>query len=324
MTTPRDPYAVLGVQKSASAAEIKKAYRKQAKALHPDKNKSDPKASQRFSELNQAYEILGNDKQRERFDRGEIGADGKDRFTGFPGSGQGGASVHPGFENFHFDFGGGSMRGTRRAAGSARGFEDIFSNLFSAGGLHPDASFETQYASTKAPDVSATLHLSFIEAARGTERQISLSNGKTLKVDIPPGTLNGSTLRLKGQAGGAPGMQSGDVLLNIEVAPHPIFQAEGKNLRFTLPITLDEAILGAKIRVPTLNGAVDMGIPAGSNSGKTLRLKGKGLPTKNGAGDLFITLSVVLPSQPDTELKDYAARLRALKPYNVRGPEFDF
>jgi DnaJ-class molecular chaperone len=325
MAPPRDPYAVLGVQKSASAADIKKAYRRQAKNLHPDKNKNDPKASQKFSELNQAYEVVGDEKQRKRFDAGEIGPDGKERFAGFSGMhGEGPGGAHPGFENFHFDFGPGT-RGTRRSfrSGGGGGFEDIFSNLFSGGGGGFAQDFEAQ-APTKSPDITATVHVSFLEAARGTERQISLSNGRTLKVSIPPGTQNGAVLRLKGQAGGAPGAQAGDILLHIDVAPHPILQAEGKNLRFTLPVTLDEAVLGAKVRVPTLDGAVEMAIPAGSNSGQVLRLKGKGLAAKDGAGDLYVTLQVVLPPKPDQELKDYTANLRALKPYNVRGPEFNF
>ncbi len=313
----RDPYAVLGVQKSATHADIKKAFRRQAKALHPDRNKSDPKAAQKFAELNQAYEILGDEKQRVRFDKGEIDAEGKERFAGFAGGGQAGAQ--PGFENFHFDFG--DMRGGRRGSGM-RGFEDIISNLFGGNA----SSFEEQVPRPpgKSPDITATVPLSFMEAARGTERHISLSNGKTLKVNIPPGTANGTVLRLKGQAGGVPGMKPGDVLLNVEVAEHPILRAEGRDLRLTLPITLDEAVLGAKIRVPTLDGAVELTIPPGSNSGKSLRLKGKGLPGKEGAGDLYVTLSVVLPSSPDNELKDYAANMRALRPYNVRGPEFNF
>jgi DnaJ-class molecular chaperone len=321
----RDPYAVLGVAKNASAADIKKAFRRQAKLLHPDRNRNDPKASQKFAELNQAYEIVGDEKQRARYDRGEIGADGKDRFTGFSGmhaEGPGGA--HPGFESFHFDFGSGT-RGARRTFRSSggRGFEDILSSMFGGGGSEGAEQFE-QAAPAKMPDVTATIYVDFLEAARGTERQISLSNGKTLKVQIPPGTQNGAVLRLKGQAGGAPGAQAGDILLTIEVAPHPVLQAEGKNLRLTLPVTLDEAVLGAKIRVPTLDGAVEMAIPAGSNSGQVMRLKGKGLPGNSGKGDLYVTLSVVLPAPPDEELKDYAANLRALKPYNVRGPEFNF
>jgi DnaJ-class molecular chaperone len=322
----RDPYSVLGLQKSASPAEIKKAYRRQAKKLHPDKNKSDPKASQKFAELNQAYEIVGDEKQRVRFDRGEIGPDGKERFTGFSGmhaEAPGGA--HPGFEGFHFDFGQGGRQGARRGPRdvNARGFEDILSNLFGGGGFDT-GGFEAQGQPAKSPDITATIQVSFLEAARGTERQISLSNGRTLKVNIPAGTMNGSVLRLKGQAGGAPGAQAGDILLTIEVGSHPLLQADGKNLRLTLPVTLDEAVLGAKVRVPTLDGPVEMAIPAGSNSGKVLRLKGKGLPAKDGAGDLHVKLEVVLPPTADTELKDYAARLRALNPYNVRGSEFNF
>jgi len=323
MNTPRDPYTVLGVGKSASAADIKKAYRRHAKNLHPDKNKNDPKAAQKFSELNQAYEILGDEKQRKRFDAGEVGADGKDRFAGFTGN-AGPGNMPPGFEGFNFDFGSGNMRGSKRTSRSAgsRGFEDILSNLF--GGGFEAGDFQQQAGPSKSPDLTATIQIGFLEAARGTQRQISLSNGKTLNVNIPAGTINGSVLRLKGQAGSAPGVKAGDILLTIEVAPHPLLQVDGKNLRLILPVTLDEAVLGAKIRVPTLDGAVEMAIPAGSNSGKVMRLKGKGLSAPGGAGDLYVTLSIVLPSSPDTELKDYAANLRALKPYNVRGPEFNF
>lgn len=311
----RDPYTVLGVSKTANAADVKKAYRKLAKTLHPDRNRSDPKASQKFAELNQAYEILGDEKKRAQFDRGEIDAEGKERFAGFGGRSPQGA--HPGFESFHFDFGGGNAGG--RQARGGRGFEDLFSGLFGGGGF--DAADFAQ-PSAKAADISATLTITLAEAVRGAERQIGLSNGRTLKVNIPPGTASGSVLRLKGQAGGMTGQQAGDVLLTIDVAEHPLFKMDGKNLRLTLPVTLDEAVLGAKIRVPTLTGAVDVSIPAGSNSGKTLRLKGKGLSTKAGIGDLYIELAVMLPETPDQELKDYAANLRALYPYKVRGPEF--
>lgn len=322
----RDPYSVLGVERNASAGDIKKAYRRLAKKLHPDRNKEDKQAAQKFAELNQAYEVAGDEKQRARFDRGEIGADGKERFTGFDPRQGGFSGTQPGgFENFHFDFGDG-MRGTRRTRGmrGSSGLEDIFSNLFGGGDFRQAAGgFEQQAASGKAPDVTATLHLSLEEAAQGTQRQIEISNGKVLKVNIPPGTVSGDVLRLKGQAGSVPGLKSGDVLLTVEVADHPLFRVEGKNLRLTLPVTLDEAVLGAKIRVPTLQGAVELTIPPGSNSGKSLRLKGKGVTHKNDAGDLYVTLSVVLPSPPGQELKDYAARLRATRPYNVRGPEFN-
>ncbi|MES2907231.1 MAG: J domain-containing protein [Pseudomonadota bacterium] len=322
----RDPYSVLGVDRGASHGDIKKAYRRLAKKLHPDQNTDDKQAAQKFSEINQAYEIVGDEKQRARFDRGEIGPDGKDRFSGFSGGPGGFAGGKPGggFENFHFDLGGGprSTRRTRTSGGA--GFEDILSNLFGGGGFAADDGFARQQTqSQKSPDATATLSISFLEAAKGTERQVSLSSGKVLKVNIPAGSSQGDVLRLKGQASGMPGAQAGDVLLTLDVAPHPLFKPDGKNLRLTVPVTLDEAVLGAKIRVPTLEGAVELTIPPGSSSGKTLRLKGKGLPAKSGAGDLYAKLAVVLPPEPDQSLKDYAATLRATAPYSVRGPEFN-
>ena len=313
----RDPYTVLGIGKTASAAEIKKAFRKRAKVLHPDSNTKDPAAAQKFSELNSAYEIIGDEKKRQRFDAGEIDAEGKERFTGFPG-GAGGAQ---GFEGFNFDFG--SARGARgpRPGRGGGGFEDIFSGLFGGGGGFQSDGFAPQ---SKAQDVSATLHLSFLEAARGTERQLSLSNGRTLKVNVPAGSLKGSVLRLKGQAGGAQGQTPGDVLLTIDVADHPFLRNQGKDVYLNLPITLDEAILGSRIRVPTLSGPVEMTIPPGSNSGKVLRLKGKGMAAKGVAGDFYVILAVTLPDDLDAALKDYAANLRATAPYTVRGSEFNF
>ncbi len=312
----RDPYTVLGVAKTASAADIKKAFRKRAKVLHPDRNTSDPTAAQKFSELNSAYEIVGDEKKRPRFDAGEIDAEGKERFTGFPGGG--GAGSAQGFEGFNFDFG--SARGARPGRGGG-GFEDIFSGLFGGGGGFQSDGFAPQ---GKAQDVSATLHLSFLEAARGTERQLSLSNGRTLKVNVPAGSQKGSVLRLKGQAGGAQGQTPGDVLLTIDVADHPFLRNQGKDVYLSLPITLDEAVLGGKIRVPTLGGPVEMTIPPGSNSGKVLRLKGKGMATKGVAGDFYVTLAVTLPENTDAALKDYAANMRATAPYTVRGSEFNF
>jgi DnaJ-class molecular chaperone len=284
----RDPYDVLGVARSAGAADIKRAFRKQAKKLHPDANKNDPKAAARFAELNSAYEIIGDDDKRKAFDRGEIDTEGKQRFRGFEGFGGG----HPG------GFGGRAARGPRAGYGSTFAAEDFGT----ADGGH---------------DVAATLTITLPEAAGGIVKRVHLPTGKEVEVKIPAGLADGQQIRLKGQGLSGPG-GVGDVLITVTIAPHPLFTREGADLRLDLPVTLYEAVLGGKVRVPTLSGAVDLAIPAGTSSGRTFRLKGKGLKSKDGQGDLFATIRIVLPAHSDPELDELMRKWRDAKPYDPR------
>jgi DnaJ-class molecular chaperone len=329
----RDPYQVLGVSKGASEAEIKSAYRKLAKKLHPDANKHDPKAASRFAELNAAYEIVGDDEKRKAFDRGEIDAEGKPRFQGFEGFGaqpggggfrQGSGGAH--FESFSFGpdgfqrAGGGGFRG----GGSGHGFEDILRGMFGGAGGGPrgghGAHFEPEDfgAPTTGQDLHASLTISLPEAAKGSKARVHLPTGKDIEVKIPAGISSGQTIRLKGQGWPSATGKAGDALITVNVAPHPLFTPDGSDLRLDLPITLYEAALGGKVRVPTLDGAVELAIPAGTNSGRTFRLKGKGLKAKSGAGDLLATVRIVLPEGTDDEFKELMKKWRESKPYDPR------
>ncbi len=331
----RDPYSVLGVSKSASAADIKGAYRKLAKKLHPDANKSDPKAASRFSELNAAYEIVGDDDKRKAFDRGEIDAEGKPRFQGFEGAGQRGGAGGPfggqegGFETFTWGPEG-MQRSGGRGGGGARGggFEDVLRDMF--GGLGGAARARRggggggfQFEEDEIPqapgrDVTATTTITLEEAAKGTTRRVLLPTGKELEVKVPAGLTDGQQIRLKGQGLAAPGGKAGDVLITVSIAPHHLFERDGNDLRIELPVTLYEAVLGAKVRVPTLDGAVELSIPPNTSSGRTFRLKGKGFPAKSGAGDLMATVRIVLPESSDQALDELMTSWRELKPYDPR------
>ena len=322
----RDPYDVLGVSKSASAAEIKSAFRRQAKKLHPDANKHDPRAAARFAELNAAYEILGEADKRKAFDRGEIDAEGKPRFQGFEGfgagRGPGGGFGREGiFETF--SFGRDGFQHARGRAGGGfgglGGFEDILKEAFGAaarsgrpGGFH----FEEDIGVGQ--DITAALTISLLEAAKGTNKRVQLPTGREVDVKIPVGLNDGQTIRLKGQGAAGAGGRAGDLLIVVSVAPHPLFTRTGADLRLELPITLYEAVLGAKVRVPTLDGAVELAIPAGTNSGRTFRLKGKGLPAKSGKGDLLASVRIMLPERGDAELDELMRRWRETKAYDPR------
>lgn len=325
----RDPYDVLGVPKSADEAAIKKAYRKLAKQFHPDANKNDPKAQDKFSEINSAYEIVGDSDKRRQFDAGEIGADGKPRFTGFEGFGG-----QPG--------GGGGFSGFR--SGGGRGgddfLHDIFGDAFSgfqqqAGNrAHPrgrrSAGAETIFgfggqagaAPTRGQDIIISVAVPLEDIVASGKVRVSLPSGKTVDARLPHGFEPGQQLRLKGQGGdGAP---RGDAILILTYAPHALFRPEGFNLKLDLPVTLDEAVLGAKVRVPTLEGAVDMTLPAGVSGARSFRLRAKGLFDRNGhRGDILVTPRIVLPQGGDAGLEQLMTRWREMKPYEVRGPEFN-
>jgi len=333
----RDPYEVLGVDRKASAGDIKSAYRKLAKKLHPDANKNDPKAATRFAELNAAHEILGDKDKRKAFDGGEIDAEGKPRFHGFegfggggprPGGGPGGRGG-PGFgpdANFEsFSFGPeGFTRTTRRGRGGGGGFggfEDVLKEAFGnmgGRGARPGASptFEAEDFGVGA-DVHAALTVTLPEAARGVTERLRLPTGKDVDVKIPAGITDGQQIRLKGQ-GMAGQAGSGDVLITVSIAPHPVFTLEGADVRLDLPVTLYEAALGAKVRVPTLDKAVELTIPPWTNSGRTFRLKGKGFPAKAGRGDLLATVRIALPEKSDAEFEALMKKWQAEKPYDPR------
>jgi len=321
----RDPYEVLGVSKSASAADIKSAFRKLAKKHHPDANKHDPKAASRFAEINAAYEIVGDAEKRKAFDRGEIDAEGKPRFRGFEGFGAGpgaGFDRESVFETFTFGPGGFQRRSGRADSGGRfGGFEDLLKDVFSgaARGARPGGSpFEQEEAPVHGGDIAAAVTITLSEAAKGTRRRVQLPTGKEVEVMIPAGLAEGQQIRLKGQGLAGPRGRAGDVLITVAVAPHPLFERAGADLRLELPVALYEAVLGGKVRVPTLDGAVELAIPPGTSAGRTFRLKGKGFPAKDRTGDLFATVRIVLPEDGDAELEDLMRKWREKKPYDPR------
>ena len=319
----RDPYEVLGVPRGASAAAIKSAYRKLAKKHHPDANKNDPKSAARFSELNSANEIIGDEDKRKQFDRGEIDAEGKPRFQGYPGGGDPrarGASPGGGFQTHSFRTGGGGAGGF----GGSGGFEDILNSMFggaAARGARPGAggTFEFDPGSIALDlDLSVAMTVSLEESVKGAEKRVRLPTGKELNVKIPAGVVAGQVIRLKGQGETAPGHPPGDLLITVSIAPHAFFKLDGNDLRVELPITLYEAVLGGKVRVPTLGNPVELSIPKNTSSGRTFRLKGKGLPKAGTVGDLFVTTRIVLPDGNDAELEALMQKWRDGQPYNPR------
>ncbi len=327
----RDPYEVLGVKKNADAAAIKGAYRKLAKKLHPDANKNDPKAAQRFAELNAAYEILGTEDKRKAYDRGEIDAEGKPKFHGFEGFGsgfgRGGARGGPGDFSFeHFSWG---PEGMRRSTGGPGGqgfadLDDLLSGMFGGGFAaqrggrgRSRGGFAPEDIEPTGQDVTAEVTISLAESAKGTTRRVQLPTGKELDVRIPAGLGEGKQIRLKGQ--GMPGYGgAGDVLITVHVAPHPYFVRDGDDLRIEVPITLYEAVLGGKVRVPTLDGAVDIKVPAGTSGGRTFRIGGKGMPGVGRTGDLYATVRIALPDREDRELENLMRKWQHERPYDPR------
>src|SRR6516165_4402391 len=299
----RDPYDALGVSKSASAAEIKSAFRRQAKKLHPDANKNDPRAAARFAELNAAYEILGEADKRKAFDRGEIDAEGKPRFQGFEGFGAGrgpggGFGREGNFETF--SWGRDGFQHARGRAGGGfggfGGFEDILKEAFGGGARSGrPGGFHFEEDLGVGQDITAALTITLPEAARGTNKRVKLPTGREVDVKIPAGLNDGQTIRLKGQGVPGAGGRAGDLL-----------------------ITLYEAVLGAKVRVPTLEGAVELAIPPGTSSGRTFRLKGKGFAAKDGKGDLLAAGRIVLPEGGDMELDELMRKWRKTKPHDPR------
>lgn len=296
----RDPYQVLGVARGANDADIKKAFRKRAKELHPDANRDDPKAQDRFSELNSAYEILGDETKRKQFDRGEIDAEGKPRFQGFEGmGGMGGRGGRAGGFEFNFGQGGGSPFG--RAGGGEAGFDpsDIFSSLFGEQARRQRGRPEPQ----KPAEQSFTLEVTLAEAAGGATRRVKLPGGREVEVTIPEGVGDGKVMRLRGLGQPDPfSGESGDMLMTIKVKPDPRFTVDGKDLRTRVAVPLARAVLGGPLHVPTLTGAVEMTIPPLTGTTKQFRLRGKGLKGEKGAmGDLFVAIDIEMPAS-DAEL----------------------
>lgn len=322
----KDLYSMLGVARGASDAEIKKAYRKLAKELHPDRNKDNPKASDRFKEVSAAYALLSDKDKRAQYDRGEIDESGNQKAPfGFGGGGAGGGYTRGGAP-------GGGFGGGAGGAGFEFGGDpsDLFSELFGrgrgragggaggAGGFGFDFDeLRSRRPAPKGADVAYRLSVPFEAAAKLETQRISLRNGKTLDLKLPAGFASGRQLRLAGQgdvgAGGA-----GDALVTLDIAPHRFFVRDGDDVRLDLPVRLDEAVLGARIKVPTVDGPVMFGVPAGSTSGKVLRLRGKGFTKADKSrGDQFVTLIVDLPAD-DAELRAFAERWTGDKARNPR------
>ena len=313
----RDPYTVLGVPKSVSEKDLKTAYRKLAKAHHPDQNQDDPKAHAKFAEVSSAYEFLTDKDKRAAYDRGEIDADGNPRFAGFgrggggarPGSpGAGGFSAEDILKEFMSGFGG-QPRGAARGGGST-GW-DPFTGSSSSGGFHPGRS-----QNLRGDDVTLTAAVSLEQAHAGASVPLRLPNGKVLNVKLPDKVEDGQQIRLKGQGLPSPlGGEAGDAQVTVKFERHKQFRRDGADLRVEVPITLYEAVLGGKVRVPTLEGSAELNLPAGVNTHKALRLKGKGL---HGAGDLYVGLRVILPENGDPDLESLMRFWRDQKPYKVR------
>lgn len=330
----RDPYSVLGVAKTASEGDIKKAFRKLAKKYHPDQNKDDPGAQQRFAEVNQAYEIVGDKDKRAQFDRGEIDAEGKQRFQskGFDG--------FSGFEDFGAA---GGAQGFRSSGGNTGGFDDILNDIFGgfggrggrsgAGAGAGPGGFAGAGAGAraKAPprkkgkNAEIIARVSLEDIVNSGKTQVTLPSGKTVNVTLPKGVEEGEKIRLKGQGHpGEHGGPAGDVMVEVRIKPHKLFEMKGSDLHLDLPLTLYEAVLGAKVRTPTLSGAVNLTIPPNTSSGKAMRLKGKGLPNKNGGhGDLLVKPQIIMAPHSDNELDTLMKAWKEITPYRARGPEYD-
>lgn len=307
----QDPYSTLGVSRSASDKEIKSAYRKLAKELHPDANKDNPGAADRFSDVTRAYDLLSDKDKRAQFDRGEIDMDGNPTMgfgfgPGGPGSGQRGfrADGFEGFQTENVDLG------------------DIFEGLFGGrggmrGGGMGGAGMRggRTRAAPKGANVQYRLNVSLPDAATLATQRITLADGKTIDLKLPAGVEDGTQMRLAGKGQPGPG-GAGDGLVTIRIEPHPFFDRDGDDVRLDLPVTLDEAVNGAKVKVPTVDGAVMLSVPPGSSSGRVLRLKGKGFTRKNGSrGDQLVSLQITLPD----DVSELAEKLEGWRdPGNVR------
>src|SRR4051794_10677066 len=301
-----DLYQRLGLKRGATEAEIKKAYRSLAKQLHPDRNKDNPNAAKRFGEITHAYDLLSDKDKRARYDRGEIDEEGNPKMPfggGFGGYQSGGPGPQPGggFENFNFGGGG----------GDAADLSDLFEGLFggATGGGRSGGPFsgfrQRGRAAQKGADVAYRLKIPFEDAVALKPQRITLADGKTIDLKLPQGLEDGTRIRLAGKGEEGPGGR-GDAIVTIEIAPHRFYTREGTNIRLELPVTLKEAVLGAKVKVPTPEGPVMLTVPKGTTSGKVLRLKGRGFAAKDGKrGDQLVTVSIDVPAD-DAELQRFA------------------
>ena len=308
----RDPYQELGVSRTASADEIRKAFRKLAKQNHPDANPGDKEAEERFKRVSAAFDIVGDAEKRKKFDAGEIDADGRESMRGF-GGGRGPWGPQPGGAGRDNGFGRG---GAYRESFEGVDLGDILGEMF--GGRSAGRGGGFGGFSQRGADVRAKLEIDLEEAIKGAKKRIGFSDGRTIDVTIPKGAQDGQTLRLKGQ--GAPGRAGpGDAFIELAIVPHPIFRREGEVLVMDLPVTVYDAVLGGKVEAPTPDGPVTLTIPRGTNSGAKLRLKGRGLSDAQGRrGDLFARLVVTLPDAPDPELEAFAQGWKAKRPYTAR------
>ncbi|SDO93661.1 DnaJ domain-containing protein [Lutimaribacter pacificus] len=305
-----DPYKVLGVPKSAPQAEIKKAYRKLAKELHPDLHPDDAAKQERFKAVSAAYDLLSDPETRRRFDAGEIDASGQERaerqyYHHYAGQ-DAGRRYDPGP-----GFGGGVGDGD---------LGDIFSQFFGGRAGGPRQSGFHREVHARGQDLRYHLDVDFLDAVRGTKRRVTMPDGNTIEISIPPGLKDGQTLRLRGK--GAPGYGEGapgDALVTVSVRPHPVFGRTGDDIELELPITFDEAVLGGSVDVPTVWGPVSLTIPKGVSSGQRLRLGGKGIkPVKGKAGDQIVRLKIVLPKKIDKDMEDLAKRWRETAGFDPR------
>jgi DnaJ-class molecular chaperone len=311
----RDPYQELGVSRTASADEVRKAFRKLAKQNHPDTNPNNKEAEERFKRVSAAFDIVGDPEKRKKFDAGEIDADGRETARGFAG-GQGPWGPGPG----------GFSRRTDGGAYQGETFEgvdlgDILGEMFGGGrgaGGRGGAGGGFGGFSQRGADVRARLEIDLEDAIRGGKKRIAFSDGRTIDVTIPKGAQEGQTLRLKGQ--GQQGRSGpGDAFIELSILPHPIFRQEGEILVMDVPVTVYDAVLGGKVEAPTPDGPVTLTVPKGANTGTRLRLKGRGLADTQGRrGDLFARLSVTLPDTPDAELEGIAETWRQKRPYTPR------
>jgi DnaJ-class molecular chaperone len=295
----KDPYEVLGVEKTASEAAIRAAYRKLAKRHHPDLNPGKPEAAERFKEINAANDILSDAEKRGRYDRGEIDASGNEV-----------PPEHP----FYRDFGDAPGREKYYGNIDPEDLDSIFAHAFAGGGAQRGGTGGRRF-SARGSDAHYTLTVSFLDAANGTTRRITLPDGRTLDVRIPGGVRDGHILRLKGQ--GMPGLGDGppgDALVEIVVAPHPLFRRDGDDIIIEVPVTIQEAVLGATLEVPTIKGKVRLTIPPNSGTGTRLRLRGRGI----GEGHQFVQLHVVLPPSDEPELAAFLKTWQPLHPFNPR------
>ena len=300
-----DLYQSLGLKRGASEAEIKKAYRSLAKQLHPDRNKDNPKAAERFAQVTRAYDLLSDKDKRAQYDRGEIDEEGNPKmpfgagyggFNARPGGGPGaGAGQAGGFEGFQGNFGEADL-------------SDIFEGLFGSAGSRGARTGgfggfrQRAQPPQKGADIAYRLTVGFVDAATLAPQRITLTDGKTIDLKLPKGVEDGTKIRLSGKGQGGPA-GAGDAIVTISIASHPFYTREGDNIRLNLPITLKEAVLGSKVKVPTPGGTVMLTVPKGSSSGKVLRLKGRGFTGKNGTrGDLLVNLEIEVPAaDPDLE-----------------------